>query len=277
MLTSTPDTTTAGEECGACHQLFPTLGDVFSHPCDAIARSTGYRPTTTEADSVDLPDWGTGPAAPKPPKANRFPGACARCGVTVPAAAGQLLRRDGGWVVEHLTGQCPEATAPTPAPAAVPAGDDHRPNRFPGSCTECGGHVAAGEGWLTGQRGAWTTQHATGTCPVAAPTPAAADGYDPTKGDVHVVDGQFYRVHIGQGSRRPYAVQWDGYGWELARGMIASLSTATLATAEDAARFGELYRCCVFCTRPLDTPESTTVGYGPVCAERRGLPWGVAA
>lgn len=32
-------------------------------------------------------------------------------------------------------------------------------------------------------------------------------------------------------------------------------------------------RCC-FCNLPLETPESVTAGYGPVCAENWGLPWG---
>jgi hypothetical protein len=31
---------------------------------------------------------------------------------------------------------------------------------------------------------------------------------------------------------------------------------------------------CCFCGRELTTPESQTVGYGPVCAADRGLPWG---
>jgi hypothetical protein len=35
-------------------------------------------------------------------------------------------------------------------------------------------------------------------------------------------------------------------------------------------------RCC-FCNKPLKTEESTAVGYGPVCADRFGLPWGKGA
>lgn len=31
---------------------------------------------------------------------------------------------------------------------------------------------------------------------------------------------------------------------------------------------------CCFCSRELRTKESLTVGYGPICAERFGLPWG---
>lgn len=34
---------------------------------------------------------------------------------------------------------------------------------------------------------------------------------------------------------------------------------------------------CAFCRKSLTTRESTAVGYGPVCAEKFGLPWGGAA
>jgi hypothetical protein len=34
---------------------------------------------------------------------------------------------------------------------------------------------------------------------------------------------------------------------------------------------------CCFCGRDLDTPESLTVGYGPTCADKHGLPWGARA
>jgi hypothetical protein len=31
---------------------------------------------------------------------------------------------------------------------------------------------------------------------------------------------------------------------------------------------------CMFCGKPIMTNESLTVGYGPICAEKWGLPWG---
>jgi len=34
---------------------------------------------------------------------------------------------------------------------------------------------------------------------------------------------------------------------------------------------------CFVCGRDLDTPESLTAGYGPVCADKLGLPWGAKA
>jgi hypothetical protein len=39
--------------------------------------------------------------------------------------------------------------------------------------------------------------------------------------------------------------------------------------------YGHETGCCCFCTRPLTDSRSIEVGYGPVCADRFGLPWGV--
>lgn len=41
-----------------------------------------------------------------------------------------------------------------------------------------------------------------------------------------------------------------------------------------AARYGRLTGNCCFCHRPLKDERSTSVGYGPVCADRFGLKWG---
>lgn len=37
---------------------------------------------------------------------------------------------------------------------------------------------------------------------------------------------------------------------------------------------GRTQGACCFCSRPLDTDASQTVGYGPICADKYGLPWG---
>ncbi len=120
---------------------------------------------------------------------------------------------------------------------------------------------------------------------------AGGDGYEAKRGDVHVVGGTYYRIHVAQQSGRPYAAradicgaaQWAEDGklvssadirWEYDRGMIFKLSEATRATAEEAAAFGHLVGRCCFCSHEIDTPESTAVGYGPVCAAKYELPWG---
>lgn len=124
--------------------------------------------------------------------------------------------------------------------------------------------------------------------------PLAADGTyqaEAKRGDVHVVDGTYYRIHIAQKSGNAYAAKaiitreatWAADGtletpgeieWEYAKGMIRLLTAATLTTAEQASAFGKLVGRCCFCSHAIDTPESTAVGYGPVCARKYDLPWG---
>jgi hypothetical protein len=45
----------------------------------------------------------------------------------------------------------------------------------------------------------------------------------------------------------------------------------------EAAKVGSLSGVCMFCGRDLTDERSTTAGYGPDCAKKRGLPWGEAA
>jgi hypothetical protein len=55
------------------------------------------------------------------------------------------------------------------------------------------------------------------------------------------------------------------------RGLLTELATDAAACA---AKHGHLTGRCAFCNRPLSDDKSTSVGYGPVCAEHFGLPWG---
>lgn len=41
-----------------------------------------------------------------------------------------------------------------------------------------------------------------------------------------------------------------------------------------AVKFGKQMGRCCFCGIELTTPESVTAGYGPICADKWGLPWG---
>lgn len=41
-----------------------------------------------------------------------------------------------------------------------------------------------------------------------------------------------------------------------------------------ATRYGRTVGHCCFCSRQLNDPRSVTVGYGPICADHFGLPWG---
>lgn len=158
-------------------------------------------------------------------------------------------------------------------------------NKFRKDCWSCDESVDAGEGLAVLDDTGWTTwckpcakgEKVASTTEPAAPAEPSEPAYEPKRGDVHVVDGEFYRVSISQSSRRPYLTKWAGKGYVYAAGAIRTLNLSddTLATAEQAAEFGKAYECCCFCARDLDTPESITVGYGPTCAAKRNLPWGV--
>lgn len=61
-------------------------------------------------------------------------------------------------------------------------------------------------------------------------------------------------------------------------GRISLTENTLVAFAADpvgsAMRFGRKVGACCFCSRQLNDPRSITVGYGPICAENFGLPWG---
>lgn len=178
--------------------------------------------------------------------------------------------------VEHAAGRAPKP--------------DVRPNRYGGKCLDCGGYVAEGAGQLTGNKQVGYGVRHVGACPPKPERQAEPEGL--AKGQIHVAGGRYYRIHVSQGTGKPYAVVanvlvpavWeDGVcvrpgevEWEYEPGLIRKygLCPATQATAAQAKAFAQLAGRCVFCSTPIDTPESTAVGYGPVCARKRGLPWG---
>lgn len=72
---------------------------------------------------------------------------------------------------------------------------------------------------------------------------------------------------------------WRSLQGELLRRVIAAIDTLDSAETQDGwliagLAFAQEGSQCFFCGRDLDTPESLTVGYGPVCADKNGLPWG---
>lgn len=59
---------------------------------------------------------------------------------------------------------------------------------------------------------------------------------------------------------------------------LTACAAALKAMASDPAAAGKAYGArtgsCAFCSLPLDDGRSVHVGYGPICAEKWGLPWG---
>jgi hypothetical protein len=72
----------------------------------------------------------------------------------------------------------------------------------------------------------------------------------------------------------------DG-GVHATRDWTVEVQAATRAVADNPvaalALHGVATGCCCFCARDLTTAESRSAGYGPICAERFGLPWGSTA
>jgi hypothetical protein len=94
--------------------------------------------------------------------------------------------------------------------------------------------------------------------------------------DICVMDGAYYKIHRAKAGHL-YAIVWadECWNWDATpKGVIKRLTAEMLATAEQAAEFGHTFHRCVFCTLPLTDPRSEGVGYGPTCADKRGLPWG---
>lgn len=84
-------------------------------------------------------------------------------------------------------------------------------------------------------------------------------------------EGTFYRV---KKTKSGYLVTQEWYGDTWGRSWGYSTSTWRTPTAEEAKAFGDSTHHCVFCHKGLTTKESKAVGYGPVCADNYGLPWG---
>jgi hypothetical protein len=56
--------------------------------------------------------------------------------------------------------------------------------------------------------------------------------------------------------------------------VVATLREFAAEPAAVAARYGRATGNCSFCARLLTDSRSTSVGYGPICADHYGLPWG---
>lgn len=90
-------------------------------------------------------------------------------------------------------------------------------------------------------------------------------------GKVNVTDGRGFHSGTWFGAIQPSGSFREGREFSRVSGVLDSLEVdpAGVATQHGVAT-GE----CCFCARELTTKESRSVGYGPVCADKFGLPWG---
>jgi hypothetical protein len=95
-------------------------------------------------------------------------------------------------------------------------------------------------------------------------------------GTVNVTDGRPFGEGTWFGRVTPEGA------WEVSSKVDAATATSVSALltalasnpAGTAAHYGRLTGNCCFCNRTLTDERSTDVGYGPICADRFGLPWG---
>lgn len=96
-------------------------------------------------------------------------------------------------------------------------------------------------------------------------------------GHIGVSNGGPFGANLWFGTVSPEG-EWRPSGSAFVATHIGAVGTvlSELATrpTETAAAYGRLKGTCCFCTRPLSDERSTSVGYGPICAGRWGLPWG---
>lgn len=113
--------------------------------------------------------------------------------------------------------------------------------------------------------------------PTTAAPARASHGIELEHGRVYAMaDGTFVKVTESKaGNLYGKLLDADGKFTDYQKGLLARI--ARHLTADEAARFGHEHSRCVFCSRNLSDEKdgrSVDVGYGPICADKYGLPWG---
>lgn len=89
-------------------------------------------------------------------------------------------------------------------------------------------------------------------------------------------NGTYFKV-VESGSGRLYAKALDEQGgkwvWVYAKGAMRDLRAKHKMQPEDYKAFGQLTGNCAYCMQKLTRQESMDRGYGPICADNRGLPY----
>jgi hypothetical protein len=126
--------------------------------------------------------------------------------------------------------------------------------------------------------GTMTKQHASGLIDLLKAAPYKRKTETSLEPGIYFKAGRYFKVVPNQEGTSVYAKVWQDNEWFFTRGLIReySLTSADKVTAEQAAEFGKVTGACVFCSRLLTDERSLEVGYGPVCADKNGLPWGGA-
>jgi hypothetical protein len=90
-------------------------------------------------------------------------------------------------------------------------------------------------------------------------------------GSIQITDGGAYGSNVWFGRINADGSLTAGAAFPQVKALVEALAANPAAAgAQHGLATGE----CVFCGLALTTAESRSVGYGPVCAEKWGLPWG---
>jgi hypothetical protein len=247
--------------CGACHVEFPTLLDVFTHPCDAVEAQRSYRRLVGLPAERSLPTGGTGQAVRREHQPHP------KC-----EAHDRYLDPDG---------TCFDCTLEVQQANPKPAGD-HKPNRYAGTCGLCGAWVEAEAGKLGPKvAGKWTVQHVepcpaveAQPAPVAPAAPQAATEARPavTPG-MYLVGEAIYKVQAARGTKNLYAKvlveDGDGFRFDYEAGAIVRVrAEGVRMTVDEAKAFGQRTGTCCVCAALLTDPKSIAAGIGPICGGR---------
>ena len=92
--------------------------------------------------------------------------------------------------------------------------------------------------------------------------------------DARYPHNKFYGRIIKNEAERKLQFQWNDRQpiFPELREVIKAIVTNPLGMCS---LIGKQHSYCCFCSTELTSKESLAVGYGPICAEKWGLPWGI--
>ncbi len=168
----------------------------------------------------------------------------------------------------------PDATMPEVVAKATRNGKGNRP----GPCHTCGHLVDQDAGfYFLKSDGRWAVHHKVGACsnaPLSAPTTKVDEGWYRLKNGRIVM---IYKTRNGRLAGKAL----NGHHLVYEQGLVSQAGFGTRLDGDELARIAYEYGLsgrCMFCARDLtddrSNPHRGGVGYGPVCADKYGLPWG---
>ena len=109
--------------------------------------------------------------------------------------------------------------------------------------------------------------------------PAVAPSCDPQPGDIVQTGTDLFYI-VASKAGRPYAKRMVGGKWTYESGAMSTARQGSILTgealAEWASAYGKAHGFCMFCSLELTDQRSVDAGYGPTCANKYDLPWGVS-